>query len=74
MQETNVSLRHCSTNQQCIFLLVLHLKTIWSSIGKETLKEIKQDAKQLINILKTTKQTEHHSKLNFSCRGLNYFF
>lgn len=35
MQETNVSLRHCSTNQ--------HLKTIWGSIGKETLKEIKQD-------------------------------
>lgn len=43
MQETNVSLRHCSTNQQSIFLLILHLKAIWGSIGKETLKEIKQD-------------------------------
>lgn len=43
MQETNVSLRHCSTNQQSIFLLILHLKAIWGSIGKETLKEIKHD-------------------------------
>lgn len=36
MQETNVSLRHCSTNQQSIFLLILHS-------AQETLKEIKQD-------------------------------